>query len=568
MKFPRQLVKPLFNTQKPPTPMPTTASNNKKDSTNSLKFVNISVPEADFYTLLDQVVLLASQRRQRIVRYLNEVAADVDISQPGPQDVGTATSPSQINEEFYRRLEDGRTFQVDIKKLRELCRPVMIAVAGVAGSGKTTLAHAVSDALTNGLIGGGFLQRTKHEHGSSKHTSDSDSDDDEQTAKDAVEEKHRQQLLLHESKKRVNVVCVPLDGYHKTREELSAMEDPETAFKRRGAPFTFDPVKYLNDLRMLVTSASASFPAFEHAIKDPEEGAIMIDCLCDWRRAMDIISPIVPVEAAADTQRIADVLNTVVGEGGDMVVAASSMSTAAMTIPPPSGSHNVNQHHEYSMLDELNYTQELFDLITQTPEVVIVEGIYTLFNGVQPEDSPVPPVECSRELLSWAAASSSTPDSATELVSVPFPVPTSSTADPTTSTTVPEVPPTDNVTPAAILDGNNDTDAIPATTSSIPATTDDPTTTPIASPIQPPTTREYYYDLRVFVSCPLDVATERLTKRHMAAWSIPREEAYERASGSDLDNAHIIQTTLAQADIILSYSEEIVKLRSKLYKKH
>ena len=555
-----------------------------KDTSKSLKYVHISVPEADFYTLLDQVVLLASQRRQRIVRYLNEVAADVDVNhQPGPQDddTTTTTSPSQINEEFYHRSEDGRTFHIDLKKLRELCRPVLVAVAGVAGSGKTILARAVSDALTNGLIGSGFLRQSKHEHTSSKPTSDSnDSDDDEQTAKDAVEEKHRQQLLLHESKKKVNVVCVPLDGYHKTREELSAMEDPEMAFKRRGAPYTFDPVKYLNDLRLLVTTASASFPEFEHAKKDPEEGAIIIDCVCDWRKAVDIIAPIVPVEAVVDSERIEKVLKSVAGgagssDGGD--IATSSMSIPASTIPPPaSGSHQHQpQHHEYSMLDELNYTQELFDLITETPEVVIVEGIYTLFNGVQPKDSPVPPITCPRELQSWAAASSSTPENTDPLCrSVPQPFPSPSavaedTADPsptpqggdtTTSVTPDKAPPVN--TDEALVDNDSKSTATGNINSAA-------VSTPVAaSPIQPPTTREYYYDLRVFVSCPLEVATERLTKRHMAAWHIPREEAYERASGSDLDNAHIVQTTLAQADIILSYSEAIVKLRSKLYKKH
>ena len=34
------------------------------------------------------------------------------------------------------------------------------------------------------------------------------------------------------------LTIIPLDGYHYYRRELDAMEDPDEAYKRRGAPFT------------------------------------------------------------------------------------------------------------------------------------------------------------------------------------------------------------------------------------------------------------------------------------------------------------------------------------------
>ncbi|CUG91524.1 phosphoribulokinase/uridine kinase family, putative [Bodo saltans] len=47
-------------------------------------------------------------------------------------------------------------------------------------------------------------------------------------------------------------------------------------------------------------------------------------------------------------------------------------------------------------------------------------------------------------------------------------------------------------------------------------------------------------DATIFLSIDLAVSTERLTKRHMAAWGISREEAHLRAAGSDLDNARTL----------------------------
>ncbi len=68
--------------------------------------------------------------------------------------------------------------------------------------------------------------------------------------------------------------AVPMDGYHLSRAQLSAMPDPTTAHHRRGAAFTFDDKAFLElvkELRkpLLPESKTVYAPSFDHAIKDP-----------------------------------------------------------------------------------------------------------------------------------------------------------------------------------------------------------------------------------------------------------------------------------------------------------
>ncbi|KAF7719109.1 Uncharacterized protein PECH_001734 [Penicillium ucsense] len=74
---------------------------------------------------------------------------------------------------------------------------------------------------------------------------------------------------------------LPMDGYHLTRAQLAAMPDPDHAFARRGAAFTFDATKFLTLVRALrepLTSTSRAIhaPSFDHAVKDPVEDDIAI----------------------------------------------------------------------------------------------------------------------------------------------------------------------------------------------------------------------------------------------------------------------------------------------------
>lgn len=67
---------------------------------------------------------------------------------------------------------------------------------------------------------------------------------------------------------------VPMDGYHLSREQLSAMKDPDTAHARRGAAFTFDAPAFLGLVKKLrepiaPETKTLYAPSFDHALKDP-----------------------------------------------------------------------------------------------------------------------------------------------------------------------------------------------------------------------------------------------------------------------------------------------------------
>lgn len=66
---------------------------------------------------------------------------------------------------------------------------------------------------------------------------------------------------------------------------LSAFQDPENAFRRRGAPFTFDAEAFIDlvrALKMAPVTASREpeqpvyAPSFDHAMQDPVENDIAI----------------------------------------------------------------------------------------------------------------------------------------------------------------------------------------------------------------------------------------------------------------------------------------------------
>ncbi|KAF8458956.1 P-loop containing nucleoside triphosphate hydrolase protein, partial [Terfezia claveryi] len=108
---------------------------------------------------------------------------------------------------------------------------VLIAIAGIPGSGKTTLARKVVAGINT-------------THGSEI------------------------------------AAMVPMDGYHLTRAQLDLLPDPLTAHFRRGAPFTFDPSSLhsliLSLLHLPSPSPTISAPSFSHSLKDPVPHAIPI----------------------------------------------------------------------------------------------------------------------------------------------------------------------------------------------------------------------------------------------------------------------------------------------------
>ncbi|CCC12400.1 unnamed protein product [Sordaria macrospora k-hell] len=121
---------------------------------------------------------------------------------------------------------------------------LLIAIAGIPGSGKTTLAEILAKRLN-----------FNHAQHSSEITSP-----------------HYKKIAI----------TLPMDGFHLTRAQLSAMPDPEMAHARRGAEFTFDGKGFyelVKELRRPITSESTATvwaPSFDHAVKDPVEMGIEV----------------------------------------------------------------------------------------------------------------------------------------------------------------------------------------------------------------------------------------------------------------------------------------------------
>lgn len=116
----------------------------------------------------------------------------------------------------------------------DLIRPrVIITISGIPGSGKTTLAHAIADALN---------EHTTHD----------------------------------EVPSRLKTVAISMDGYHYPRSRLD-----EEGLRLRGAPHTFDAgavVALVERLRMSTYRPMPDImvPSFDHAIKDPVEDDVSI----------------------------------------------------------------------------------------------------------------------------------------------------------------------------------------------------------------------------------------------------------------------------------------------------
>lgn len=72
------------------------------------------------------------------------------------------------------------------------------------------------------------------------------------------------------------LVVIPQDGYHYYRSQLDLMDDPVEAHRRRGAPFTFDTTRFVNDLIKARKNAEGAFPSFDHHTADPIENDIQL----------------------------------------------------------------------------------------------------------------------------------------------------------------------------------------------------------------------------------------------------------------------------------------------------
>lgn len=122
-----------------------------------------------------------------------------------------------------------------LKKTTDPEHRLLIAIAGAPGSGKSTIAQAVLQALPNYGI--------------------------------------------------TSVQAIPMDGFHYAKAVLQTFADPVVAFQRRGAPFTFDAeafvqlVSRLRETPVTVADAPETIiraPSFDHGVQDPVPDDISI----------------------------------------------------------------------------------------------------------------------------------------------------------------------------------------------------------------------------------------------------------------------------------------------------
>lgn len=139
--------------------------------------------------------------------------------------------------------------------------PFMVAVAGVPGSGKTTISRAIVSRL----------ETLRHQVLR------------EQTAETAG-------LQLG------HAFSAPMDGYHHPRSYLRSLPNAELAFEKRGAPWTFDGKKLLKELAELKATGVKSLPGFNHSEKDPVEGAHPLSAASSIANGKMLVRNVVIVE--------------------------------------------------------------------------------------------------------------------------------------------------------------------------------------------------------------------------------------------------------------------------------
>ena len=74
-------------------------------------------------------------------------------------------------------------------------------------------------------------------------------------------------------------LALGMDGFHLSKAQLRQLPNPDEALARRGAPWTFDAVGFvqaLTTVRQAAGIAVVTWPGFEHAIGDPVADAMGI----------------------------------------------------------------------------------------------------------------------------------------------------------------------------------------------------------------------------------------------------------------------------------------------------
>lgn len=80
-------------------------------------------------------------------------------------------------------------------------------------------------------------------------------------------------LLDHFTKQQdTQVVCLSMDGFHLSKEQLHRLPNSEDAIARRGAPWTFDSAAFVERVKKIkqgYQQENILWPSFDHALGDP-----------------------------------------------------------------------------------------------------------------------------------------------------------------------------------------------------------------------------------------------------------------------------------------------------------
>jgi len=144
----------------------------------------------------------------------------------------------ELLEKLKRFVGTPRCHATDVARSSGDSQRILVGICGIPASGKSSLAHAIVQRINS-------LNRSP-----------------------------------------VSVVC-GLDGWHLSRSTLAKMPDPQHAFARRGAHWTFDADGYVEFIRKLKSASTNSTggpqqanlfaPTFSHSIKDPVSDGLIIE---------------------------------------------------------------------------------------------------------------------------------------------------------------------------------------------------------------------------------------------------------------------------------------------------